>query len=124
MGIFSFLLKRPPAKAINVDVGLDYRVIDPFRIEVIIGQKWRDADDESLKRKPGREYLSALRRLNIKATVFNDCEALAAHEVAHNMDHFCEACGEEVLPEDSRCESCRAKLWKGSQPIEFAIVHV
>jgi hypothetical protein len=123
MGIFSFLFKRSP-KTINLEDGLDYRVVNNFKIEVIIGQEFRDAYEGSFSLKPTREYVATIRRLNMTATLANDGEAYAVSEVALGMDHFCEACGDLVTTDDKKCDSCGAKLWKWKQPIEVVVVHV
>jgi len=123
MGLFSTLFGRKP-KTINLEGGLDYRVISPFKVEVLIGEEFREGYADSFKTKPSREYLSTIRRLNAKAGPANDGEAYAVAEVLLTMDHFCEKCNEHLTTDDTKCDSCGTKAFKGRQPIEMVVVNV
>jgi DNA-directed RNA polymerase subunit RPC12/RpoP len=122
MGIFSMLFGRKP-KTINVEGGLDYRVVNPFKVEVIIGPEFRDAYEDSFSKKPSREYAGTIRRLNAAAALANDGEAYAVSEVLLAMDHFCEKCGEELTTDDTKCDNCGTKAFKGRRPIEMVLVN-
>lgn len=121
MGLLSMLFGRKP-KTVNVEGGLDYRVVNPFKVEVIIGQEFRDAYEGAFRAKPTREYVSTIRRLNAKAVVTNDGEAYAISEVLLDMIHYCEKCGEEVTTDDTKCQECGTKAFKGRRPIEMVVV--
>jgi len=122
MGILSMLFGRKP-KTINVENGLDYRVVNPFQVEVVIGQSFRDSYEQSFRTKPSRDYVATIRRLNAKASPANDGEAYAVSEVLLAMDHFCEKCGEELTTDDTKCDNCGTKAFKGRRPIEMVVVN-
>jgi DNA-directed RNA polymerase subunit RPC12/RpoP len=122
MGILGMLFGRKP-KAVNVEGGLDYRVLNPFKVEVIIGPEFRDAYEESFGKKPSREYVATIRRLNAAAAPANDGEAYAISEVLLAMEHFCEKCSEELMTDDTKCDNCGTKAFKGRRPIEMIVVN-
>ena len=121
MGLLSMLFGRK-SKTINVEGGLDYRVVNPFKVEVVIGPAFREAYEPSFGKKPSREYVSTIRRLNAKAAPANDGEAYAVSEVLLAMDHFCEKCGEQLTTDDTKCDSCGTKAFKGRRAIEVVLV--
>jgi DNA-directed RNA polymerase subunit RPC12/RpoP len=122
MGMLSFLFGKS-AKAVKVEAGLDYKVLNPFKVEVVIGPAFHDAYPDSFKAKPSREYMATIRRLNAKASPANDGEAYAVSEVLLAMEHFCEKCGEELTTDDTKCDNCGAKAFKGRRAIEMVVVN-
>lgn len=125
MGLFSNLFRARPKPAIEAEAGLSYRVVDPFRVEVLIAPKWMDFDGqaEDLGR-PSRENLSYIKKLNAVANCKTESEAFAVTVVLDHMQHFCEHCAEEVSTWHKKCEECKKPLWKGKKKIEMIVVHV
>lgn len=123
MGFFSSLFRPRPKPIINVEDGLDYRVVDNFKVEVLIGPKWLEdgCDDTG---KPGRSALAFIKKLNAVAECRTQSEASAVERVLECMEHFCENCGEEVSSWEKKCDECKKPLWKGSRKLEMVVVHV
>ena len=125
MGFFANLFRARPKPAINVEDGLGYRVINPFKVEVLISPKWLefDGDSENLG-KPSRRTMSAITKLNAFSECHTQSQAAAVAMVLENMEHNCEHCGEEVSAWEKKCEECKKPLWKGSRKLEMVVVHV
>ena len=123
MGFFANLFRARPKPAINVEDGLDYRVLNPFKVEVLISPRWLEdgCDDTG---KPKRRTVSAIEKLNAAATCFTESEASGVLAVLENMPHNCEHCGEEVSSWEKKCDECKKPLWKGSKKLEMVVVHV
>jgi len=123
VGFFGNLFRARPKPAIEVEAGLSYRVIDPFKVEVLIAPKWLEdgCDDTG---KPGRSELAFIKKLNAVAECRTQSEASAVERVLECMDHFCENCGEQVYEWDKKCDECKKPLWKGSKKMEMVVVHV
>jgi hypothetical protein len=123
VGFFANLFRARPKPAINVEDGLDYRVLNPFKVEVLISPKWLEdgCDDTG---KPGRSELAFIKKLNAVAECRTQSEASAVERVLECMDHFCENCGEQVYEWDKKCDECKKPLWKGSKKMEMVVVHV
>ena len=127
MGFFSSLFGPRPKAAIKAEEGLSYRVVNNFKIEVLIAPKWREFDgepDDTDFGKPDREDLETIKRLNAVSDCKNKTEAYAVATVLFCMEHFCENCGEEVYPDDKKCQECKKPLWKGKKKLEMVVVHV
>ena len=123
MGFFANLFRARPKPAINVEDGLDYRVLNPFKVEVLISPKWMEDGCDDMG-KPGRRELAFIKKLNAVAECQTQSEAAAVERVLECMEHFCEHCGEEVYECDKKCEECKKPLWKGSKKLEMVVVHV
>lgn len=123
MGFFADLFRARPKPAINVEDGLCYRVVNNFKVEVLIAPKWLEdgCDDTG---KPQRDELAFIKKLNAVAECRTQSEASAVARVLECMDHFCENCGEQVYEWDKKCDECKKPLWKGSKKMEMVVVHV
>lgn len=125
MGFFSSLFKPAAKPAVEIDHGLGYRVVDPYRVEVLIEPKWGEACDQAAdKRKPKATTKANIAKFNATAECKTESEAWAVLNVLEQMDHFCERCGEDVLWDDKKCCECGTKLWKGAKKLEMVVVHV
>lgn len=126
MGFFANLFRARPKPSINVEQGVDYRVLNPFKVEVLISPAWRQFDDEEAadQGKPRRSSLSVIKKLNAIADCKTASEAYAVAMVLDNMQHNCEHCGEEVSACEKKCDECKNPLWKGSKKLEMVVVHV
>jgi hypothetical protein len=123
VGFFANLFRARPKPAINVEDGLNYRVINPFKVEVLISPKWTEDGCDDMG-KPGRRALAFIKKLNAVAECRTQSEASAVERVLECMEHFCEHCGEEVYECDNKCDECKKPLWKGKQKMEMVVVHV
>jgi len=122
---FANLFRARPKPAINVEDGLDYRVLSPFKVEVLISPMWLEFDGESEDLgKPKRRTLSGIGKLNATAVCATESEACAVLAVLEDMPHNCEHCGEEVYAWEKKCDECKKPLWKGSKKLEMVVVHV
>jgi hypothetical protein len=123
VGFFANLFRARPKPAINVEDGLDYRVVGNFKVEVLISPKWLEdgCDDTG---KPKRRTVSAIEKLNATAKCVTESEASGVLAVLENMTHFCEHCGEEVSAWEKKCDECKKPLWKGSKKLEMVVVHL
>lgn len=125
MGFFSSLFKPVTKPPVEIDHGLSYRAVDPFRVEVLIEPKWVEACDQAAdKRKPKATTKANIAKFNAAADCKTESEAWAVLNVLEQMDHFCERCGEDVLWDDKKCSECGGKLWKGPKKLEMVVVHV
>ena len=102
---------------------MGYRVINPFKVEVLISPKWLEdgCDDTG---KPKRGTVSAIHKLNATAACSTESEASGVLSVLENMQHNCEHCGEDVSAWEKKCEECKKPLWKGSKKLEMVVVHL
>lgn len=125
MGFLSLLFGARPKPAIKVEEGLSYRVVNPFRVDVLIEPKWLEFSGESEDQgKPSRESLSFIKKLNAATECKTESEAFAVTVVLENMKHFCEHCDNEVSTCETKCYECKKPLWKGKKKVEMVIVHV
>ena len=125
MGFFSSLFGSRPIAAIKAEEGLSYRVVNPFKVDVLIAPKWLEFDGEAEDvGKPSRENLAAIKRMNAVSDCKTESEAYAVAVVLEHMTHFCEHCASEVYPDDMKCDECKKPLWKGKQKLEMVVVHV
>lgn len=125
MGFFSSLFKPAEKPPVVIDHGLSYRVVTPFKVEVLIEPKWCEACEQAANmRKPTRGTMSGIRKLNATTVCKTESEAWAVANVLDQMEHFCEKCGEEVQTWDKKCDECGEKLWQGRTPLELVVVHV
>ena len=102
---------------------MDYRVVNNFKIEVLISPKWAEDGCDDMG-KPRRSEMAFIKKLNAVAECQTQSEASAVERVLECMEHFCENCGEEAYPDDKKCEECKKPLWKGKTKLEMVIVHV
>jgi hypothetical protein len=125
MGFFSSLFRSRPKPAVQVEKGLSYRIVNPFLVEVLIAPKWVEFDGEAEDlRKPSRDNLSRIKKLNAVADCKTESEAYAVATVLDHIQHFCENCGQEVEAWYSKCDDCKKPLWKGKKKMEMVVVHV
>jgi hypothetical protein len=125
MGFFSSLFKPAQKPAVNIDHGLSYRIADPFTVEVLIEQKWRECcEDGDENKKPKRGTLSTIDKYNAAAECRNELEAWAVSEVLEHMEHFCEHCGDEVLDYRKKCDECGKPLWQGRKKLQMVVRHL
>lgn len=125
MGFFANLFRSRPKPAIYAEEGLSYRIISPFKVEVLISPKWLEFDGEAEDMgKPSRENLARIKKLNAVAECRTESQAYAVATVLDHMDHLCEHCGEQVSVDDKKCDECKKPLWKGSRKMEMVITHV
>ena len=123
MGFFANLFRARPKPIINLEEGLGYRLLDPFKVEVLISPRWLEdgCDDTG---KPKRRTVAAIEKLNATAACSTESQASGVLAVLENMEHFCEHCGEEVFLDQKKCDECKQPLWKGSRKLEMVVVHV
>jgi hypothetical protein len=125
MGLFSILFGHRPKPPINIDHGLSYRIVNPFKVEVLIEPKWCETCGQSEDMgKPKRASLATITKYNAEAACKTESEAFAVAEVLEQMEHFCEHCGEEVPYWRKKCEECKKVLWQGRKKLEMVVVHV
>lgn len=123
MGFFANLFRALQKPPVNVDGGLDYRVINRFKVAVLISPEWSE-DGRDDAGKPKQRTVSAIKKFNATAVCITESEASGVLSVLENMEHFCEHCGEEVYLCDKKCDGCKKPLWKGSKKLEMVVVHV
>jgi hypothetical protein len=124
MGFFSSLFKPAAKPPVNIDHGLSYRIVDPFKVEVLIEHQWQECcEDGDAKRKPKLGTLSTIGKYNATAECKSELEAWAVSEVLEHMEHFCESCGEEFLYYRKKCDDCGKPLWQGRKKLQMVVVH-